>query len=164
MYHARGLCSRRDGLGVKRHIAEQQIRLAALKKLDSLQPPRHLARKRQHRRMMAACFIESCNKMIAAWARGARANRKPAGQLRLAGCCKCRAFLMPDSDPFDVAAPNCIRQGIERIADQSKNLPHADLLQHVDNHLCHCPRHERSFRSNDCDIWRNRLTEPRELR
>jgi len=33
---------------------------------------------------------------------------------------QCRAFFMPDANPFDLAPPNRIRKRIERIAYQSK--------------------------------------------
>jgi hypothetical protein len=39
---------------------------------------------------------------------------------------------MADADPFDLAAPNRIREGIEGIADQSENMSDAGLLKHVD--------------------------------
>jgi hypothetical protein len=70
--------------------------------------------------------------LIAAGAGGAGAHTEPAGEFGLAGRGQRRAFFMPDANPFDLAPPNRIRDRIERIAYQSKNLSDADLLEDAD--------------------------------
>jgi hypothetical protein len=46
---------------------------------------------------------------------------------------------MPDADPFDLAVPNGIRERVQGIPDQSKNVSDADLFEHADQKLRDCP-------------------------
>jgi hypothetical protein len=89
-------------------------------KIGALHLARHVVGERQHRRVVAARFIEAGDQMRAAGAGGAGAHADPAGELGPAGGGQCRAFFMPDANPFDLAPPNRIRKRIERIAYQSK--------------------------------------------
>jgi hypothetical protein len=45
---------------------------------------------------------------------------------------------MADADPFNFAVANRVRDGIKRIANQSKYLPDTNLLEHVDQGTGHC--------------------------
>lgn len=76
--------------------------------------------------------------MIAAGAGGAGANRQLAGELGLARGGERRAFFMTDADPFNLASPDRIRQRIEGIADQSEDLPDADLFERSDQLAGNC--------------------------
>jgi len=62
----------------------------------------------------------------------AGAYRELTGELGLAGGGQRRALFMADADPFNLALPNRISQRIEGIANQSKNMFDADLLEHAD--------------------------------
>ena len=143
MNDGRRLRRGRDGFGVERHVAEQQIGLGGLDKISAMHLARHVAGQRQHRRVVAACLVKPRDQMIAAGAGGAGTNRKPPGQFCLAGGGEGRAFFVADADPFDLAAPHRIGQRIEGIADQSEDLLDADLFEHANqlpcDRLCHCP-------------------------
>ncbi len=126
------LCRGRDGFGVERDVAKQQVRFGGLDVVGALQWARHLAGQRQHRGMVTARLIESRDQMIAAGAGGAGANRKLPGELGLAAGGQRRALFVPDPDPFDLALPHRIGERIEGIADQSEDLFDADLFEHGD--------------------------------
>ena len=96
---------------------------------------RHVTRERQHRRMVAACFIEAGDQMRAAGPRGAAAYAQPSRQFGLAGGGKRGAFLVADADPFKIAPSDGIGERIERVADQSENLPDTDFLQNFDEYV-----------------------------
>jgi hypothetical protein len=40
-------------------------------------------------------------------------------------------------DPFDVAAPDCVAEGVQRVANQSEDLPDADVLERADQEIRH---------------------------
>jgi hypothetical protein len=141
MEDSRGLLWRRDGFGVKRNVAEQQIGLGRLKEVDAVQFARHVARERENRRMIAARFIKAGDEMRAAWAGRAGAYSQPACELSLAGSGEHRSFLVADADPFDAASANCVGERIERVTDQSENVLDTDLLEHVDQNVCDCLGH-----------------------
>src|ERR1700733_15662923 len=73
--------------------------------------------------------------MRAAGTGGAPATAEPAGQLGLAGGGERRAFLVADTDPFDVAAPYRVGKRIERVADQAENVFDPDLFEHADQYV-----------------------------
>ena len=66
---------------------------------------RSRARERQNGRMIEAGFIEAGDKMRAAGTGGASTHGELAGELGLAGGGQRRAFLMTDTNPFDMASP-----------------------------------------------------------
>jgi hypothetical protein len=82
--------------------------------------------------VVAARFIEAGDQMVAAGAGGAGTHAEPAGELGLPGGGQRRTFFMPYADPFDLAVPDRIRQRVERITNQSKDMPDADLFEHAD--------------------------------
>jgi hypothetical protein len=82
--------------------------------------------------MVAARFIKPGDQVIAAGAGGAGANAEPAGKLGLASGGQRRAFFVADADTFDLAVANGIRKRVEGIANQSKNVFDADLLERAD--------------------------------
>jgi hypothetical protein len=86
--------------------------------------------------MVSARFIEASDQMSAARAGGAGAHAKLAGMFGLAGGGKRRAFLMTDADPLDLASPNRVSERVERVANQTKDLSHADLFEHADQKFC----------------------------
>jgi hypothetical protein len=63
--------------------------------------------------VVAARFIEAGDKMGAAGTSRAAADGEPAGELGLSGGGERRTFLVPNTDPFDVTAPNRIGDWIE---------------------------------------------------
>src|SRR5580700_10962606 len=79
--------------------------------------------------------------MCAARTGRARADAEPPGELGLPGRSQRRAFLVSDTDPFNLALPDGIREGIEGIANQTENLCDADLFEHTDQKLRYRPRH-----------------------
>jgi hypothetical protein len=62
--------------------------------------------------MVAARFVEARDQVIAAGTGGAGANREPSGELGLAGGGQCRAFLVTNADPFDLASPTASASGL----------------------------------------------------
>jgi hypothetical protein len=70
--------------------------------------------------------------MGAARAGRTAAHAEPASKLGLAGGGERSAFLMTHANPFNLAAAYRISKGIERVADQSKNMFDADLFEHAD--------------------------------
>jgi hypothetical protein len=97
--------------------------------------PWHVAGQRQYWRVVAARFVKPGDQMRTARTGGAGAYRERAGEVGLAGGGQCRAFFMPDANPFHLAFSNRIRQRIKGIADQSKNMFDADLIEHADQEL-----------------------------
>src|SRR6202022_3569151 len=91
----------------------------------------HVAGQREHGCVVAARFIKPRHQVVAARAGGAGAYPKPAGELGLAGGGQCRAFLVTDADPFDLASPYRVGQRIEGIPDQSEDMPDTDLFDHA---------------------------------
>lgn len=93
--------------------------------------------------MVAAGLIKPGDQMRAPGTGGAGADREVTGELRLAGGGESRAFFVTHPDPFNLAASNRGREGIERVADQPKNLPDTYLFKHADqdlsNRLGHMP-------------------------
>ena len=69
------------------------------------------------------------------------ANSQPSGQFGLTGRRECRALLMADADPFDLAAADGVGEGIKRIPDQPENMFDADLFERTDQYIGHCLRH-----------------------
>jgi hypothetical protein len=97
---------RSEGFGVERDVTEQKIGLSRLDVVDAVQLARHVARQRQDGRVVAARLIEPGDQMVTAGSGGAGTDRKATGQLGLAGRSECRSFLMADTDPLDLAAPD----------------------------------------------------------
>src|SRR5262245_27309077 len=63
-------------------------------------------------------------------------------QFGLPGSSECRAFLVADANPFDLAAAtNGVAERIERVADQAEDLPNANLFEGADHHIRNCPGH-----------------------
>jgi len=124
-----------NGFGIKRDIAKQQIGLGRLDEVGAAHLARHFARKRQHRRMVAARFIQSGDEMRAAGPGRAAADREPAGELGLAGGGKRGALLVADADPFDVTVANGIGERVERVADQPENVLDPDLFKHAHQYV-----------------------------
>src|SRR6202050_1722312 len=91
--------------------------------------------------MVAAGLIEAGDEMRTAGPGRAAAHADPSGQLGLASGGKRSAFLMANADPFNVAAADGVGERIERVADQSENVPDTDLLQsfhqYVGHSVCH---------------------------
>jgi len=132
MNDCRRLRRRRDGFGVERYVAKQEIGFGGLDEIGAVHLPRHVAGQRQHGCVVAARFVEACDQMVAAGAGGAGANPELAGELGLTGGGQRRPFLVADTDPFDLASPHSIGQRIEGIADQAEYLSDADLFEHAD--------------------------------
>ena len=86
--------------------------------------------------MVTARFVKTGDKVRATGPGRAAADRKLAGELRLAGGGKRRAFLMAHADPFDFAAADCIGERVERVADQSENMLDTDPFERADQHVC----------------------------
>src|SRR5215470_17836879 len=83
-----------NSFGIERDIAEQQIRLGRLEKVDAAHLAHHVAGKSKDRRMVAGCFIKSSDKVRAARTGRACADAQAAGQLRLSRSGECRSLLM----------------------------------------------------------------------
>ena len=66
-------------------------------------------------------------------------DSKPAGQLGLAGGRERRSLLVPDADPFDLAAADGVGEGIKQIPDQPKNMFDADLFRKAYRPGCRPP-------------------------
>ena len=94
MNDARRLRRGRDGCGIERDVAEQQIGLSHLDEVGAVHLARHVARERQDRRVVAARLIEAGDEMRAAGAGLAAADREPAGELGLTGGGKRRTFCL----------------------------------------------------------------------
>src|SRR6516225_6748013 len=121
-----------NSFGIERDIAEQQIRLGRLEKVDAAHLAHHVAGKSKDRRMVAGCFIKAGDKVRAAGTGCTRADAEAAGQLGLPRSGECRSLLMPDPDPLYLATANRIAQRIEGIADEAEDLPNPDLFEHAD--------------------------------
>jgi hypothetical protein len=67
--------------------------------------------------------------MIAARSSGAGTHCERTRDLGLTGSGLRRAFLVADANPLDLAASDHIGKWIERVADQSKDVPDADLFK-----------------------------------
>ncbi len=74
---------------------------------------RHVAGKCQYGGVVTAGFIKTGDEMCTTGAGSARAHRKLAGELGLAGGGKCGAFFMADTNPFDGASTDRVGQGVE---------------------------------------------------
>ena len=81
--------------------------------------------------------------MRAAGTGGSGADGEPSGELGLTGGGERRPLLVADADPFDAAAPNRVGEGIERIADETEDMPDADLLKRSNQHIRNSSRHPR---------------------
>ena len=73
--------------------------------------------------------------MGAAGAGGAGADGEASAELGLTRGRQRRPFLVADPHPFDEAAPNRIGERIERIADETEDMPDADLLKRSNQHI-----------------------------
>ena len=134
------LLRRRDGFGVERDIAKQQIGIGGLDVIDALHFARHVAGERENGRMVARRFVKAGDQMGAAGPRGAGADAEPAGELGLAGAA--RAAPSSWRTPIhSMLASHGIGQRIERIADQSENLLDADALERADQGVRDCLSH-----------------------
>ena len=143
MHDMRRLRRRGHGFRIERHVAEQQIRLSRLDVVDAAELPRHVARQGQDRRVVARGFVEAGDQMCAAGAGGSGADGEPSGQLGLTRGGQRRPLLVADADPFNRAAPNCVGEGIERVANETEDMPDADLLKRSNQHIRNRSRHPR---------------------
>ena len=141
MNDTRRLRRRSDGFGVERDVSEQKIGLSRLDVVGAVQLARHVARQRQDGRVVAVRLIEPGDQMVTAGAGGAGTDREATGQLGLAGRSECRSFLVADTDPLDLAAPDGVGKRVERVADQAEYLLDPDLLKHADQNVRNCLCH-----------------------
>ena len=81
--------------------------------------------------------------MGAAGAGGSGADGEPSGELGLAGGGQRRPLLVADAHPFDEAAPIRVGEGVERVADETEDMPDADLLKRSNHHIRNSSRHPR---------------------
>src|SRR5262245_50570625 len=130
-----------NGFGIEADIAEEQIWLGHLNIVDPAQLARHVAGKRKDRGMVTGCFIQAGDKVRAARTGGPRAHAEATGQFGLPRRSECCSLLMPNADPFYRAAANRVAERIERITDETEDLPNPDLFEHADQdvryHLSH---------------------------
>src|SRR5262249_62265845 len=131
----------RNGFGIEGDIAEQQMRLGRLEIVDSAQLGHHVAGKSKDRRVVARRFIKTGDKVRAPGTGRACTDPEATSQLGLSSSGERCSLLMPNADPFYLAAANRVAQRVQRIADQAEDLPNADLFQHGDEdvryHLSH---------------------------
>lgn len=90
-------------------------------KIGAVHRPRHVTGQGKDRRVIAARLVKPCYQMRAARTGRARTDTEPSGELCLPRRGQCRAFFVPDADPFDSASANGIRKRIEGIANQTEN-------------------------------------------
>src|ERR1700733_10186664 len=79
--------------------------------------------------------------MVTAGAGGAGTDCEATGQLGLAGRSECRSFLVADTDPLDLAAPDGVGKRVEGVADEAEYLLDPDLLKHADQNVRNCLCH-----------------------
>jgi hypothetical protein len=82
--------------------------------------------------VVAAGLIEAGYKMVATGPGRTATDAQPTSELRLASGRKCRAFLVADPDPFDLAGAHNVADRVERVADETEHVLYADLLEHLD--------------------------------
>ena len=104
MHDARRLRRRGDGFRIERHVAKQEVRLGRLDVVDAAELPRHVARQRQDRRVVARGFIEAGDQMRAARTGRTGADSETPGEFRLTSGGERRPLLVADADPIDAAA------------------------------------------------------------
>ena len=73
--------------------------------------------------------------MGAAGAGGAGADGEASAELGLTRGRQRGPFLVADADPFDATSTDRIGEGIERIADETEDMPDADLLKCSNQHI-----------------------------
>jgi hypothetical protein len=135
MDDARCLRRQGNGVGIERDVTEEQVRIRRLEILGALHLARHVPGDRKNRRVFAACFVEAGDEMSAAGPGTPATDSEPAGELRLARGCKRSPFFMADTDPFDLAVTDSVGECIERVGDQPKYLPDANLFERVDQYV-----------------------------
>ena len=110
-------------------------------KIGALHLARHVVGERQHRRVVAARFIEAGDQMRAAGTGGAGTHRELSGELGLTGGSQRRSFFMTDANPFDAASSNRVGERIQGVADQREYMLDPDLLEHADEEIRNGLRH-----------------------
>src|SRR5260370_32584979 len=90
---------------------------------------RHVAGACEHRRMIAAGFIEAGDQMRAAGAGGTGTHGELAGERSLTGGGKRPTFLVADPNPFDLAAPDRIGKWLERLLYHTYDIFYPAMLQ-----------------------------------
>ncbi len=138
-----GLHCRRDGLGVQRDVTKEQIGLGRLNVVGAVKLEWHVARKREHRRVIPARFIEPGDQVRAPRARRSAAHAQSSRQLGLACSSESGAFLVTHANPLDLAVPHRVRERIERVPDQSEYVADADPLQRTDQQFRYGSGHTR---------------------
>jgi hypothetical protein len=93
--------------------------------------------------VIARGFIEAGDQMGAAGTGRTGADSEAPGEFRLTGGGQRRPLLVADAHPFDEAAPNRVGEGIERVADETEDMPDADLLKRSNHHIRNSSRHPR---------------------
>src|SRR5262245_27897503 len=91
--------------------------------------------------MVTRRFIKASDKVRAAGTGRAGAYGEATSQFGLPRRGERRSLLMPDVDPFDLAAANRIAQWVERVPDQAEDLLDPDLFKHGDQSIRHHLRH-----------------------
>jgi hypothetical protein len=85
--------------------------------------------------MIAAGFVKTGNQMSAPRTGGACTHPEATGEFGLAGGGQRRSLFMADADPFDLAPSNRVREGIERVTDQSEYVLDPYLFKNTNQHF-----------------------------
>ena len=93
--------------------------------------------------MVARGFIEAGYQMRAAGTGRTGADGEAPGEFRLTSGGQRRPLLVADADPIDAAASYRVGERVERIADETEDMPDADLLKRSNQHIRNGSRHPR---------------------
>jgi hypothetical protein len=138
-----GACAAEETVSVYRaRVAKQEIGLGRLDVVRTVQFARHVSGQRQNGRMIAVGFIKTGDQVSAAGTGSAGAYRQAAGNFCLAGGSQRRTFLMADADPFNVASTDRVGEWIQRVANETEDVFHPDLLEHSSQNIRDRSRHE----------------------
>ena len=138
MDNGRRLCRRGNGLGIERDVTKQHIWIRRLKIVRALQLDRHVPGERKNRRVVATCFIEAGDEMVAARPCCSATDAEPTGELCLARCRERRPFFVADADPFNVAVADSVGEWIKRVANETEYVLDANLFERLNQGAGHC--------------------------
>ena len=134
--HPRQLRRARHGVPVAGDVAEEQVVVDLLEEVAAHLGGGHLAADREHRSVRLRCVVQAVEQVDRAGSDGAHADPEGAGQLRLRGGGERTGLLVTDADPAHaVLAADRVRDRVQGVADDAPDLPHAEVVQAVDQHL-----------------------------
>lgn len=146
--HARHLVRRGDGGAVHGHVAEEQVVVHFLEVLAADLGEGHLTADRQDRRPALGRVVESVEQVYRARSDGSHADPEGSRELRLCSRGEGRGLFVPTAHPAQLLrGADGVGQRVQGVSDDAEDVPDAQLLESVDDHLGDSACHGNVLRS-----------------